>query len=228
MNAGGGKSQEKYQSKKNPETYNISGQNSLVRISSVVVLLRELRYDAFTCFMPTLDQTVWSPPGIAVSPRIITIPWVNHPPYWPETNTPKRNQWNLNLWKLKDRKKGLFLVISKHSSWTQSNEICSLSVAISQHPDQPATLTLACFPEWLPSKWRDVLVFLRNRNPSTVKQAGEYGKTHDEPQWHHDPCQMTHRSMNGIKHITKIIQKTPTTKTPTAMLSLTGHVSGEI
>lgn len=48
--------------------------------------------------------------------------------------------------KQKEReKRALFLVISEHSSWTQSNEICSLSVAISQHRDQPATLTLAGF-----------------------------------------------------------------------------------
>lgn len=56
----------------------------------------------------------------------------------------------------REKKRGFFLVISEHSSWIQSNEICSLSVAISHHRDEPATLTLACFSQTVAVKvtWR--------------------------------------------------------------------------
>lgn len=44
--------------------------------------------------------------------------------------------------KTEQEKKGFFFLISKHSSWIKSNEICFLTVAISQRQDQPAMLTL--------------------------------------------------------------------------------------
>lgn len=78
-----------------------------------------------------------------------------------------------------EKKRGPFFFISKHSSWRRNNEMYSLTVAISQHQNQPATLTLASFSQLVALKvtWRLGLgrkaLFYTIPAPSV---AGECGK----------------------------------------------------
>lgn len=121
----------------------------MVRISSVVMLLHEERYDALVhlCQRWTRQSGArWASLCVTENYR---RPLSESPSLLASDEHFNKKSMKSQSAKTEREKKGTFYSISIHSSWTWSNEICSLTVPISQHPDQPAMLTRACFPKWL-------------------------------------------------------------------------------
>lgn len=188
----------------------------MVRISSVV-LVRKWRYDALVYADAGPDSL--EPAGHqCVSPRIITVPWVNHLPYWPAMSTPTRNQWNLNQRTQKERKKReLFFHFQTFQldteQWNPFPNSGHFSAAQSASDANASSFSqmVALKVTWRLGPGRKALFYAA---PAASKRQVS-GKTHNEPC---DPFQMTHGSVSRMKSL-QLIQKRQTTTKPPAVLT---------